>query len=66
MGVKALQAWRDKAEQSTDPSRDKIVAYCNEKIGAHAARIAGRIDRALAIEARLEALYDRLPARLQW
>ena len=66
MSADELKAHRALAEQSKDRARGKIVAYCNHKILAIAARLAGRIDRASRIEDWCETVYRSLPARLKW
>ncbi len=44
----------------------KLASYAATALQARAARLAGKILVAQGLEARMESLYQALPAKLRW
>ena len=44
----------------------RLADYCRMRARAIKCRLDGRIDNALAIEAKMQVIYDRLPESVRW
>ena len=62
-----LREWAERqGGANTTGAVRTLVNYALAKADAMEARVAGRINDALRLEARCDALYDSLPARCRW